>query len=115
MVWFVWCGIDCSCWAAIFEVDDRICDFHPEPFVELRFCDNSLDSLHNRSICPFCDAVLVWAVGCGCLMNNPGAFEMGSHPFFVFSTAVCSQALDNLSRLFLHLRLVLPELLQHAR
>src|SRR5579859_742898 len=67
----VGCRRDCTCWTAIFEVYDCICDFHPKSFVEFCFCDDSLDSFHNRSICPFCNAVLVGTVGCSCLVNNP--------------------------------------------
>src|SRR5438552_7178611 len=105
---------DCCCWAAIFEIDDCIRDFHPKSFVEFCFCNDSLDSFHNRSICPFCNAVLVGAVRSCCLVNNAGSLEMCSHPFFVFSTSVGSQPLDLLSSLLFHFRLVLPEFLQHV-
>src|SRR5271169_5890390 len=72
---------DCGCWAAIFEIDDCIRNFHPESFVEFCFCNDSLDSFHNRSICPFCNAVLVGTVRSCCLVNNTGSLEVKSHPF----------------------------------
>src|SRR5271170_3950926 len=112
---FVRSGGNRGCWAAIFEVDDRIRDFHPYPFVEIEFCDNGLDPFHNGAVGAFCDSVLVGTVWRRRFMNDSGTFEMSFHPFFVFSAAICSQSLDYLSTLLFHFRLVLPELLQYRR
>src|ERR1700731_1780975 len=108
---FVWRGCNCACWAAILEINDRIREIHPEPFVEVCFCNNRSDPFHNGSICTFCNAVLVGAVGSCCLVNNARSLEVKSHPFFVLPSSICSQSLDHLSSLFFHFRLVLPELL----
>src|SRR5579859_845397 len=71
----VGCRHDCACWTAIFEVYDRFRQFHPKPFVEFEFRNNRLDPFHDRAICPFCDTVLVWAVGCCRFVNNPRSEE----------------------------------------
>src|SRR5208282_5617466 len=78
---FVWSGGDCCRWAAIFEIDDCLREFHPKPLVKLELRDDCLYSFHNCSVRPFRDAVLVGAVWCSRLVNNAGAFELSFHPF----------------------------------
>src|SRR5208282_2178102 len=81
---------DCACWAAILEINDRIREIHPEPFVELCLCNDRPDPFHNGSICTFCNAVLVWAVRSCCFVNNARSLEVKSHPFFVLPSSICS-------------------------
>src|SRR5438046_1539359 len=91
---FVGRSCDCACWAAILEMHNSVCDFHPKLLVELCFCNDCLDSLHDCSVGMLCHSILVWAVWRCSFMHDARAFEMTLHPFLVLATAICSETLD---------------------
>ena len=66
----------CLCGAAVTEIHTSGQGLGPKSLWQLQIKQHGSHSLHKCAILPFCNPILFWCVGYGCLMVDALSYEV---------------------------------------